>query len=159
MKKKKGEKAASAFCCGYNCAQSVVLAYAEELKKEYGLDEKALAKLASSFGGGMGRLREVCGAVSGMFMVYGMLCGYDGPTPDMPEAEIMAEKKTRQYQIVQEMAEEFKAIHGTILCRDILQEEADGYVPAERTETYYQERPCESCVRDAAKILEKFLKN
>lgn len=154
---KKSEHAAVEFCRGYNCAQSVVLAYKNELKEEYGLDEKKLAKLASSFGGGMGRLREVCGAVSGMFMVYGMLRGYDGPTPSSPDGEEMGERKSRQYQIVQEMAEEFRKIHGTILCREILQEEADGYIPAERTKEYYEERPCEDCVRAAAEILKKFL--
>ena len=158
MRENKGEQAAVKFTEGYNCAQSVVLAYTKELNEEYGFDEKTLAKLASSFGGGMGRLREVCGAVSGMFMVYGLLRGYEGPTPDIPEAELMCKKKTEQYQIVQEMVEAFKEIHGTILCREILNEEAGGYVPSQRTEAYYQNRPCEACVKDATEILKNFLK-
>ena len=155
----KGEKAALLFRQGYNCAQSVVLAFAEELKEEYGLEEKALAKLASSFGGGMGRLREVCGAVSGMFMVYGMFYGYDSPTPE--EDEAMQAEKDNHYKMIQQLAEEFKQYQGTIICREILDkpEGADDYHAAKRTNSYYEERPCEKCVYHAAEILEKFLKN
>lgn len=154
----KGELAASLFRQGYNCAQSVVLAFAEELKEEFGLEEKALAKLASSFGGGMGRLREVCGAVSGMFIVYGMFYGYDSPTPE--EDEAMQEKKDTHYQKIQQLAEAFKQYQGTIICREILDkpEGADDYHAEKRTNSYYEERPCENCVYCAAEILEKFLK-
>lgn len=143
----KGDKAAALFLEGYNCAQAVVLAFTDELE----LEEKTLAKLASSFGGGMGRLREVCGAVSGMFMVYGMLEGTDHlPTHD---------EKTNQYKKVQEMAADFQKLHGSIICRDILKKPAgaDHYEPAERTTEYYKSRPCEKCVRDAAEILLKKL--
>lgn len=90
-------KAASLFREGYNCAQSVVLAFAEEMN----MDEKTAAKLSSSFGGGMGRLREVCGAVSGMFLVAGMIKGYDCPDDD--------ENKAEHYRLIQSLAEEFKA--------------------------------------------------
>lgn len=155
----KGERAALLFHEGYNCAQSVVLAFAEEIKEEFGLEEKALAKLASSFGGGMGRLREVCGAVSGMFMVYGMIYGYDSPTPE--EDEAMQAEKDAHYQKIQQLAEAFKQCQGTIICREILDkpEGADDYHAEKRTEEYYEVRPCEQCVYDAAEILKNFLKN
>ena len=145
---KRAEKAAAYFREGYNCAQSVAMAFADEA----GTDEKTLAKLASSFGGGMGRLREVCGAVSGMFLIYGMVCGYDSPED--------AEGKKEQYRQIQAMAEEFEKRRGSIVCREILKKPAgrDHYVPAERTKAYYDFRPCESCVMDAAEILEIFLR-
>ena len=144
----RSEKAVAYFKKGYNCAQSVVLAYGDLLEME----EETLAKLASSFGGGMGRLREVCGSVSGMFMAYGMLKGYSQPED--------TEGKKKQYKTVQEMASAFSKCHGSIICRDILKKQAgpDDFIPDERTETYYISRPCEKCVADAAKILENFLR-
>ena len=145
---KRREKASTYFKEGYNCAQAVAMAFADETE----MDEKALAKLTSSFGGGMGRLREVCGAVSGMFLIYGMVRGYDRPDDK--------EGKVRQYKTIQEMAAEFEKLHGSIVCREILKKPAgaDDYQPAERTESYYAARPCEDCVADAAEILEKFLR-
>lgn len=142
------EKAAAYFKEGYNCAQAVAMSFADET----GMNEKTLAKLASSFGGGMGRLREVCGAVSGMFLIYGMVCGYDSPDD--------AEGKKEQYRKIQAMAAEFEKRRGSIVCRDILKKPAghDHYEPAERTKEYYDSRPCERCVADAAEILEKILK-
>ena len=97
------EKACENFRNGCNCAQSVLCAYADEV----GLDEKTAMKLASSFGGGMGRLREVCGAVSAMFMIAGLLKGYDTAGDDIG--------KTRQYQLVQNLAKKFKDFHETII--------------------------------------------
>ncbi|MBR3785803.1 MAG: C_GCAxxG_C_C family protein [Firmicutes bacterium] len=141
-------KAAEIFEEGYNCAQSVVLAFADELE----IEPKTLAKLASSFGGGMGRLREVCGAVSGMFLVYGMLQGYSeaGDT----------EGKKKQYKEIQAMAAAFEKKHGSIVCRELLKkpEGPDSYEPAARTDNYYASRPCTRCVADAAEILESFLR-
>ena len=144
----RAEKAAAYFKEGYNCAQSVVLSFADELE----IEPKTLAKLASSFGGGMGRLREVCGAVSGMFMVYGLLCGYDSPEED--------EEKSDNYQAIQAMASAFQGIHGSIVCRDILKKPAgkEHHIPEKRTASYYAARPCERCVYDAAEILESFLR-
>ena len=141
-------KAASIFEEGYNCAQSVVLAFADELK----MDQDDLAKLASSFGGGMGRLREVCGAVSGMFLVYGMIRGYS----DAGDTD----GKKEQYKDIQSMAAEFEKKHGSIICRHILKkpEGPDSYEPSERTDKYYASRPCTRCVEDAAEILENFLR-
>ena len=142
------EKAESYFEEGYNCAQAVAMSFADLVQ----MDEKTLARCASSFGGGMGRLREVCGAVSGMFLIYGMMNGYDSPEEN--------QEKKNQYKIIQEMAAEFVSKNGSIICRDILKKPVgpDHYQPAERTEAYYVSRPCTKCVRDATEILEKFLR-
>ena len=141
------ELAQKYFVDGYNCSQSVVLAYADLL----GIEEKSLAKLASSFGGGMGRLREVCGAASGMFMVLGLLYGYDDPKA--------SEEKKEQYRKVQEAAKAFEEKNGSIVCRQLLGLDVnhDEYTPSERTKEYYQKRPCKELVGDAADILEEFL--
>lgn len=138
------DKAVDNFKKGYNCAQSVFLAFASE----FGFDDETALKLSSSFGGGMGRLREVCGAVSSMFAIAGLKDGYTSPTDD--------EIKAQHYARIQFLAEMFKAEHETIICRDLLglPEGADEPTPSERTEQYYQERPCESFIRTAAEIIE-----
>ncbi len=143
----KSEKAKELFKQGYNCAQAVVGAYAEEL----GIDMETAMKLASSFGGGMGRLREVCGAVSGMFMVAGIKYGYSSP-----EASL---EKTEHYKKIQELAAEFSESNGSIICRELLGLQAgkDSHVPDERTEKYYKARPCVELVGDAAAILEEYI--
>lgn len=132
---------------GYNCSQAVLLAFAEEC----GLDKQTAASLASSMGGGMGRLREVCGAVSGMFLAAGMLYGYTDPTD--------SEGKKEHYARIQQLAEEFKKENGSIVCRELLglsvQKEAP--VPEERTEQYYKKRPCVELVGCAAGILAKYM--
>ena len=102
------EKAAHNFLSGYNCAQSVLLAFADKA----GLEPEYALKLASSFGGGMGRLREVCGAVSAMFMVAGILKGYTEPADD--------EIKAKHYALIQDLASEFKSKYKTIICRELL---------------------------------------
>ena len=135
------------FLEGYNCAQSVLLAFAPDL----GLTNDEAARMASSFGGGMGRLREVCGALSASFLILGLREGYSSPSDD--------EAKARQYARVQEIAAQFRAIHGTILCRDLLglSESPDCPTPAKRTAEYYESRPCERCIGDAAAIVERML--
>lgn len=135
------------FLQGYNCAQSVLLAFAPDL----GLTNDEAARMASSFGGGMGRLREVCGALSASFLILGLREGYSSPADD--------EAKARQYARVQEIAAQFHAIHGTILCRDLLglSEGPDCPIPAKRTAEYYESRPCERCIGDAAAIVERML--
>ncbi len=145
-----GKLAEDNFKKGYNCAQSVCLAFV----KETGLSEDVILKLSSSFGGGMGRMREVCGAVSAMFIIAGILKGYNAPNDD--------EAKTAHYKLIQTLAEEFKARHNSIICRELLGlEKADGedfsFVPSKRTEKYYSERPCENFVRTAAEIISKEL--
>ena len=143
----KSEKAKELFKQGYNCTQAVVGAYAEEL----GIDMETAMKLASSFGGGMGRLREVCGAVSGMFMVAGIKYGYSSP-----EASL---EKTEHYKKIQELAAEFSESNGSIICRELLglQTGKDSHVPDERTEKYYKARPCVELVGDAVAILEEYI--
>ena len=138
------ERAMSAFMQGYNCAQSIVLAFADLLP----IDEAALSRLSSSFGGGMGRMREVCGTVSGMFMAAGLAFS----TPD--------NDKAKQYKIVQELAQKFKDKNGSIICRELLQgiESSTSPVPSERTETYYKKRPCVELVGDSVEIFEEYLK-
>lgn len=134
------------FTSGYNCAQSVFLTYAEK----YGFDKDTALKLSSSFGGGMGRMREVCGAVSAMFMIAGLENGYTENNND----EIKAEHYTR----IQNLANEFKKKNGTIICRELLGVDADDNpIPSKRTSQYYEERPCEEFIADACKILDEFI--
>ena len=134
------------FTSGYNCAQSVFLTYAEK----YGFDKDTALKLSSSFGGGMGRMREVCGAVSAMFMIAGLENGYTENNND----EIKAEHYTR----IQNLANEFKKKNGTIICRELLGVDADDNpIPSKRTSQFYEERPCEEFIADACKILDEFI--
>ncbi len=141
------ETAIANFMKGYNCSQSIVLAFSDLLK----VDEASLSKLSSSFGGGMGRLREVCGSVSGMFMVAGLLYGYDGPET----GQIKADHYTR----VQELARRFEERHGSIVCRELLGlgVHHDTPLPEARTDGYYKKRPCPEIIGDAADILEQFI--
>ena len=141
------EKAVKFFKSGYNCAQSVFLAFAED----YGLDKETALKLSSSFGGGMGRLREVCGAVASMFAIAGLKNGYTSPNND--------ELKAKHYELIQKLAERFKSKYNTIICRELLElpEGSDSPIPSKRTEEYYQTRPCEAFVRYASEIIENEL--
>ena len=137
------------FKTGYNCAQAVACAFSEEL----GLDEAAIAKMTSSFGGGMGKLREVCGAVSGALFVLGALKGYCEPTDDAGKAA--------HYARVQEFAKRFKAEYDTIICRDLLKgialKKENSSEPEKRSEEYYNVRPCVRFVETAAHIVEDML--
>lgn len=144
---KYAQKAMKLFKEGYNCSQAVFLAFEDK----YDLDQKTAAMLSSSFGGGMGRLREVCGAVTGMFMVAGMLYGYESPEDK--------EAKTAHYKRIQELASEFEKHTGSIICRTLLalDVQKDIPVPEERTETYYKKRPCEQLTGIAAMIMEKYI--
>ena len=141
------EAAMANFIKGYNCSQSVVLAFADMID----IDEATLSKLSSSFGGGMGRLREVCGSVSGMFMVAGLLYGYDGPETGQVKAD--------HYARIQELAKRFEEKHGSIVCRELLglSVRHDIPVPEARTSEYYKKRPCPEIIGDAAEILEQFI--
>ncbi len=141
------ERAKGLFRSGYNCCQSVVLAYADVIE----LDEHLAATVAASFGGGMGRLREVCGTVSGMSLVAGFLA--PSPTNDNPEA------KKRNYALVQEFAEAFRARNGYIVCRQLLglDRDKDEPTPSPRTAEYYRKRPCVEYVGDATRIIGEYL--
>lgn len=136
--------AAELFVKGYNCAQAVAVAFSDVT----GLDEKLSAKMASSFGGGMGRMREVCGAVSGMLMVAGLLYGYDAPLEGGPVAH---------YALVQELAGKFREEAGSIVCRELLKNPPSDPKPTPRTEEFYKVRPCARFVVLAAKILDDYI--
>ena len=140
------EKAVALFKAGCNCSQSIVVAYCDL----FGLDEKTAMKISCGLGAGVGRLREVCGAVSGMAVLAGLKFG--SGTPDAT-----AKKKT--YEAVQAMAAEFRRRHGNIVCKNLLgleKTESDP-TPSERTKTYYEKRPCATYVADAAAIVEQHL--
>lgn len=142
-----GKKAEQLFRDGYNCSQAVVLAFADQLDA----DKNTLLLIASSFGGGMARMREVCGAISGMFMVAGLKQGFASPKD--------IEGKADHYKNLQKLAEAFKEENGDIKCRDLLglPTGPDIPTPSERTPDYYKRRPCVELVRSAANILAKEL--
>ena len=144
--KEKIEKARELFKSGCNCSQSVIGVFCEEL----GLDFETAMKISCPFGGGIGRMREVCGAVSGMFMALGLAYSSDKPS---------AENKTQIYQKVQALAEKFKEKNGSIICRELLDgvESSSSPIPSERNENYYKKRPCIDLVCDAVCILEEYM--
>ncbi len=143
----KEEKARQLFLAGYNCAQAVFLAFSKELE----LDEQTALKLSAGFGGGMGRLREVCGAVSGMFMVLGLKYASADPTDQKAKAQL--------YARIQQLAKRFKEENGSIICRELLAlpPGPQDPTPQARTQAYYQVRPCPEKVASAAALLEKYL--
>ena len=144
---KRIKQAVTFFKEGYNCSQSVFMAYSDV----YGIEPKMAAKLATSFGGGMGRLREVCGAVSGMFLVLGL------QYPFTDTKEIAA--KNTNYKAVQRTANEFKSVMGSYICADLLKLKHEPQNPesSERNEGYYKSSPCARCVALAAEITGKEL--
>ena len=139
------EKAKAYFEQGYSCAQAVTVAFAEDM----GIEVDQAARMASSFGGGVGRLRELCGCVSGIALVAGILYGYEAP-----EAR---EEKAEHYALIQKLAGEFKEQAGSMICRELLAgiNNDTNPVPEARTEAYYQKRPCAELCYLAAGILEK----
>lgn len=141
----RAEYAAKLFYDGYNCAQAVTIAFADVT----GLTTDFSATMASSFGGGMGRMREVCGAVSGMLLVAGILYGYKGNEGD--------DAKKAHYALVQNLAGQFREKVGSIVCREILKNPPADPVPSPRTEEYYKQRPCARMVFLAAQILDDYL--
>ena len=138
-------QAAELFLQGYNCAQAITVAFSDVT----GLDKDFSARMASSFGGGMGRMREVCGAVSGMLLVAGILYGYDNNTDD-------SDKKDH-YARVQQLAGEFREQVGSIVCREILKNPPSDPNPSPRTAEYYKQRPCARMVFTAAQILDQYI--
>ena len=139
---------------GYNCCQAVVLAYNDL----FGMDDTLAASLTSGFGGGMGRMREVCGSVSGMVFLSGLISSAADPS--------IKECRTANYALVQEMAGRFKEINGSIVCKELLglvpmgsqisavQESPE---PSDRTPEYYKKRPCEELVGISARIVGEIL--
>lgn len=142
----KAEKAKELFKQGYNCSQAVLGVFCEEL----GMDFETAMKIACSFGGGMGRMREVCGTVSGMFMAAGLAYASASDSPV---------EKGEHYKRVQELAKRFREKNGSIICRELLQgvESSTAPKPSERTETYYKKRPCVELVGDAVEIFEEYM--
>lgn len=135
---------------GYNCCQAVVLAYNDI----FGIDDNAAAAMSSGFGGGMGRMREVCGSVSGMVMLAGLIA----PAVD-PSIKV---DRTRNYALVQEMAGRFKEMNGSIVCKELLglvpigstqTAPSESPEPSDRTAEYYKKRPCEELVGISARIV------
>lgn len=150
MEETRKEKVKRLFTSGYNCSQAVFAAYSDL----YGMEEETALKLSASFGGGMGRMREVCGAVSGMFMVAGLATG----SADCSDKEA----KKHNYDVVQKMAAEFKKVSGgSIICRELMgidkNADTSDTTPDARTPEYYQKRPCVQLVQDAADVIEKVL--
>ena len=143
------ELARELFMQGYNCAQAVVCAFCDVT----GLEIDAAARMASSFGGGLGRLREVCGTVSGAALVLGIVRGYANP-------EDYAAKKAH-YALVQDFARRFREANGNIVCRELLKGigATEGGAPEARTEAYYKKRPCPNLAYCAAEILDEMLKD
>jgi len=137
---------AELFLNGCNCSQAVLAAFSDVT----GLDPEFAKKISCGFGGGMGRMREVCGAVSGMLMVLGHLYGYTDPGEEDCN-------KAAHYALVQELAEKFRQEAGSIICREILDNPPSDPNPTPRTEEYYKTRPCARMVMIAAKILDDYI--
>ncbi len=144
----RAERAKDYFVQGYNCSQAVALAFEDVC----GVDEDALLKIMLPFGGGMGRLRLTCGAVSGMAAVIGLIMG---------NVEHSTENKKETYAAVQEVCARFKGEYGSLLCGELLAgvkiPVEVGGVAEERTKEYYKKRPCAEMVAKAAEIVERFL--
>jgi len=146
--KSHAEQARELFEQGYNCAQSVFAAFCDET----GMELETALKLAAPFGGGIGRLREVCGAVSGMTMVVGMKYGYTDPKD--------TQTKMEHYRLTQTLVKEFKEKNGSFICRELLNLDSAGDpLPEERTPQYYQSRPCADLVENAARIMEEYIQS
>ena len=141
------QRARDLFYSGYNCAQAVFCAYAEDM----GLDLETAARLASSFGGGLGRLRELCGALSGAEMALGYLRGYS----DVTDPAL----KSGHYRQVRALANAFRDKNGTYICRELLKDvkTTPGGEPEARTPEFYASRPCLRLVGEAAGLLEEML--
>ena len=139
------EKAAELFLRGYNCAQAMMVAYCDVT----GLTPEFAARMASSFGGGMGRMREVCGAVSGMLMVAGLLYGYEIPGDEV--------SKKSHYHLVQHLAGKFREQAGSIVCREILKNPPSDPNPTPRTAEFYAQRPCTRMLVMAAEVLDEYM--
>lgn len=141
------KRARELFSSGYNCSQSVFMAYADLFEME----PRMAATLSAPLGGGMGRLREVCGAVSGMALLAGQLIPVYDPSDRQAKAE--------NYALVQHFAERFREENGAIVCRELLglSVQKEDPTPAERTAEYYRKRPCVEYVATAARIVGEWL--
>ena len=146
------QRAVENFMSGYGCAQSVVAAFADL----YGLDDTMAKRIAAGFGGGVGRMRMMCGTVSGVVILAGLDCGQTEGAD--------REGKAACYKVVQELLETFKQRNGSIICAELLGLNGcpvvkTTYVPDERNEAYYKKRPCAQKVESAARIFAEYLQN
>lgn len=142
------QKAVELFKSGFNCSQSVVAAYADM----YGFTHEQAVRMSASFGGGIGRMRETCGAACGMFLLAGLETGATEATD--------REGKAANYAVVQELAAEFKKRNGSLICSELLglkPKDPVSTVPEERTSQYYAKRPCAKMVEEAARIWGEYL--
>lgn len=154
----RAERAMAFFRQGYNCCQSVILAFEDIAAEKAGLSHRQLEMMGSGFGGGVGRLREVCGTVSGMTMLAGIVCpALPAPHAAGADHDSAAAMETRKanYALVQKLANDFREDNGSIICRELLGLRAgtsDGPAPSDRTPQFYKARPCEQLVGRAARI-------
>ena len=145
------ERAVENFMAGYGCCQSVVAAFADL----YGLDDTLAKKIAAGFGGGVGRMRMMCGAVSGIVMLVGLDCGQTEGGD--------REGKSACYKVVQDLLAQSKAENGSLICAEILglkgfEKAHSSYVASERPAEYYKKRPCAAKVESAARLFANYLK-
>lgn len=142
------QRAVELFKSGYNCSQAVVAAYADL----YGFTEVQAFRMAASFGGGIGRMRQTCGAACGLFLLAGLETGaVDGADQA---------GKSRNYEVVQALAEQFRQENGSIICADLLglnKQAPTPHEPEARTPEYYKKRPCAMMVESAARLFAQFL--
>lgn len=141
------ERARQLFMEGYNCSQAVFVSFCDR----FGIDEAAAKKISAGLGGGLGRQREVCGAVSAASMVLGdIVAAQEGADQ---------ESKKKNYELVREFCSRFTQRHGSIICRDMIKNLAENKdaTPDERTEEYYKKRPCLRVIEDAAEIVSEML--
>ncbi len=144
----RAEQAVNYFKSGYNCAQAVYMAYADL----FGMDPKTAAVIAAPMGAGIGRMREVCGTVTGAALIAGLAIPCDDPHD--------LDSKTRCYALVQQVAERFRQENGSIICRELLGVAPikESPVPSPRTDAYYKKRPCVELVRMSATYIGEALK-
>ena len=145
------ERAVENFMAGYGCCQSVVAAFCDL----YGLDEVMAKRIAAGFGGGVGRMRMMCGAVSGIVILVGLDCGQTEGSD--------REGKSACYKVVQELLAKSKEENGSLICAEILglkgvEKAVCSYVPSPRTAEYYKTRPCAAKVESAARIFADYLR-
>lgn len=142
-------RAVELFKMGYNCAQSVTAAFADE----YGYTEEQALKMSASFGGGIGRMRETCGAACGMFILAGLELGCTDAKNRQGKAD--------NYALVQHLAEIFRKENGSLICAELLglrERKSLQPIPDERTNVYYEKRPCVKMVETAARIWSNYKK-
>lgn len=141
------EKGVALFKQGYNCSQAVSMALCDL----YDVPQDLMARMSASFGGGIGRMRETCGAASGMFLMAGLETG---------PATADNAAKAHNYEVVQQLAADFKAQTGSLICRELLEGKIRKVntvpTPDERTEEYYKKRPCVEMVEIAIRTFMQF---